>query len=156
MLCCVLGQGTLISQCSSPLRCKNEYWPTLEWTGIPSSGTRNTSSHSMQLIRNLAYMQTVCRKYDIYWAYFNTVHGDCTLNSLLKLLPHSWLVRAILTVQQATNLFKESLSTIYSTIFNRWMCIYEQFWALRLFLSPAFFDHFQRKRLEKIKCSHVI
>ena len=52
-LYCVLGQDTwVLSQCLSPTRCINGYWQiscwgvTLQWTNIPSRGSRNTPSRS--------------------------------------------------------------------------------------------------------------
>ena len=38
-LCCVLGQGTLLSRCPSPARCINEYRRKCRgspWDGLPS------------------------------------------------------------------------------------------------------------------------
>ena len=57
-LCCVPGQGTLLSLCLSPPRCINGYGEILgipkklqgndlRWTSIPSSGSRNTPSGFM-------------------------------------------------------------------------------------------------------------
>ena len=58
-LCCVLEQGTLLSQCLSPPRSINGYWwivretkkklwgSDLPWTSIPSKGSRDTPCRFM-------------------------------------------------------------------------------------------------------------